>query len=120
MKTLLIVAHGSRREQSNQEIHTLAEKVGANVPDDIDDVSVAFLEFAEPTITQSVARCFEQGADEIVLLPYFLSSGNHVVKDIPNVIEPVLAQWPTKKITTLPHIGAANDMITLITRVCHT
>ena len=32
MKNLLIVAHGSRREQSNIEIQLLAEKVVAEMP----------------------------------------------------------------------------------------
>ena len=39
MKNLLIVAHGSRREESNLEIQRLARKVAAGMPPVIDLVS---------------------------------------------------------------------------------
>ncbi|NRA24779.1 MAG: CbiX/SirB N-terminal domain-containing protein [Oleispira sp.] len=67
---------------------------------------VAFLEFASPSISDVVNRCFTQGVKEIVVLPYFLSAGNHVVKDIPHEINKVMNIWPDRRITTLPYIGA--------------
>jgi hypothetical protein len=34
-----------------------------------------------------------------------------VVRDIPEELDKVLAQWPDKKITLLPHIGALDSMV---------
>ncbi len=45
-------------------------------------VAPAFLELAEPTIEQAVHGCIERGANRIVLLPYFLSAGVHVQRDL--------------------------------------
>jgi sirohydrochlorin ferrochelatase len=118
MKNLLIVAHGSRREQSNIEINLLAEKVAAEIPFFIDDIHVAFLEFASPSISDVVNRCFTQGVKEIVVLPYFLSAGNHVVKDIPDEINKVMNIWPDRRVTTLPYIGAMDEMAVLIGKCC--
>ena len=47
----------------------------------------------------------------MIVLPYFLSAGNHVVRDIPEEIGKVLVKWPDKKITLLPHIGAIDSMV---------
>jgi sirohydrochlorin ferrochelatase len=40
------------------------------------------LELAEPGIEAGGAICVEQGATDVILLPYFLSPGVHVVEDL--------------------------------------
>ena len=114
MKQLLIVAHGSRREQSNNEVRVLAEKVAADFPLLSDHVLVAFLEFASRSISAAVDICFARGVKELIVFPYFLSTGNHVVKDIPREIHNATNNWTDKKITILPHLGASDEMANLI------
>jgi len=115
MKNVLIIAHGSRRDESNAEIRTLAEKVAESMPFEIDHVDVAFLELSSPTIREAIDICFGRGIRELAVLPYFLSIGNHVVKDIPHEIDAAMSNWPDKKVTILPHIGGSDDMVKLIT-----
>jgi sirohydrochlorin ferrochelatase len=115
IKQLLIVAHGSRRESSNDEVKVLAEKVGAKLQLAVDEIKVAFLELASPSIEDALNESFNHGVEEVVILPYFLSGGVHVVKDIPEEIHQILDKWPAKNITVLPHIGASEAMVNLIT-----
>lgn len=114
MKQLLIVAHGSRRKASNQEVKILASQVALrlNLPDTA--VQAAFLELASPSIGEAIDACFQQGCSELTVLPYFLSAGTHVVGDVPAEIAQAQNKWPDKSITLLPHIGAAEAMIGLI------
>ena len=119
MKQLLIAAHGSRRASSNNELKLLVEKVSANLGETFDGVKVAFLEFASPSIERVLVDFFNGQTTEVVVLPYFLSAGNHVVKDIPLKIQKVLDQWPDKKITVLPHIGALDVMVSVIVESCN-
>lgn len=114
MKQLLIVAHGSRREASNEEVRVLAGQVAEHLQVPADKVQVAFLELALPSIETALDNCFKQGVHEVSVLPYFLSSGNHVVSDVPREIAAVQSKWPDKVIKVLPHIGAADSMINLI------
>lgn len=114
MKQLLIVAHGSRRTASNDEIRVLAGKIAEYLKLPEQRVQVAFLELALPTIETALNDCFESGIDEVCVLPYFLASGNHVVADVPREIAAVQSKWPDKTITLLPHIGAADAMVKLI------
>ncbi|MFT6221352.1 MAG: sirohydrochlorin ferrochelatase [Candidatus Endobugula sp.] len=118
MKILLIVAHGSRRQKSNQEIALLAQKIDRVRPGDYDAVKFAFLELAEPSIETAMGNSFENGAREIVILPYFLSAGNHVAEDVPLAVEQTMEKWPQKTTTTLPHIGSMELMIELIVSAC--
>lgn len=114
MKQLLIVAHGSRRTASNDEVRVLATKVAKHLQLPIEQVQVAFLELALPSIETALDECFQRGADEVNVLPYFLASGSHVVSDVPREIAAAQLKWPNKTITVLPHIGAADSMIGLI------
>ena len=64
---------------------------------DNNQVDVAFLEFASPSRENTLVELFNEKVAEVIVLPYFLSAGNHVVRDIPEEISKVLAQWPDKK-----------------------
>ena len=83
MHALLVIAHGSRREASNQEVRELAARLEQTVGDHFDRVIPAFLELAEPDIPTGVDLCVEAGATTVTAVPYFLSAGRHVASDIP-------------------------------------
>lgn len=105
--TLLIVAHGSRRQASNDEVRALAARLRAAKHADIGEVQIAFLELAEPSIADSLASCVNLGAQEIVVFPYFLAAGTHVAADIPEEIAAFRERNPHVKISLTPHLGAA-------------
>lgn len=105
--TLLIVAHGSRRAASNEEVRTLGRRLAEARHPDLADVEVAFLELAEPSIAAGLARCVAKGAQQIVVLPYFLAAGTHVANDIPAEVAAFCASHPGVKVTLTPHLGAA-------------
>lgn len=106
-RMLLIVAHGSRRQASNDEVRKLGERVRRLNTPGIDDVHVAFLELAEPGIPEVLAHCVAAGANEIVVFPYFLAAGTHVAADIPEHIDAFCARQPQVKVTLTPHLGAS-------------
>jgi len=106
-KHLLLIAHGRRRQASNDEVRQLAESVSAQRGSDIDAVEVAFLELVEPSALEVLARCVSQGAKEIVVFPYFLAAGTHVVSDIPEAIAAFLAAHPNLRIHLTSHLGAS-------------
>jgi sirohydrochlorin ferrochelatase len=107
---LLIVAHGSRRAASNEEVRQLAGRVRELRSPGIDHVETAFLELAEPDITAGLMRCVELGAREIVLFPYFLAAGTHVVEDIPEVVAAFRAAYPDVTVRITGHLGASESL----------
>jgi len=110
MKALLIVAHGSRREASNQEVRELSQLL-AKSQSGFDFVDSAFLEIAEPSIPTGLERCIERGAREIIVLPHFLAAGRHVIEDIPAEVAPVETRYPDVSVRITPHLGASNLMV---------
>jgi sirohydrochlorin ferrochelatase len=114
VKHLLIVAHGSRRAESNDEVRELTERIKAQSGDEFADVRCAFLELAEPLIPDGVIECINNGATEVVVLPYFLSAGRHVVTDIPEEVEKAQQQYPDVKVTIAPYLGSIEAMPSLM------
>jgi sirohydrochlorin ferrochelatase len=93
----------------------LGEKVQSLLSEHYTYVMAAFLEFATPSLEESMLSCVEKGAGEIVILPYFLASGNHVTRDIPEVVEKIQASHPNIKMELQEHIGSASGMVSLLT-----
>ena len=114
MKALLLVAHGSRRKQSNDEVVLLADKLRNNCSQQYNIVNAAFLELAEVLIPDGIKQCVDEGASSIIVLPYFLNSGRHVVEDIPNIVNDCKVNYPDTIISIASHLGASSLMMDLL------
>ncbi len=113
MKALLLVAHGSRREASNDEVRDLTRLL-QKVDNSFQHVACAFLELAEPSIPDGLRAAIATGAGEVVVLPYFLSAGRHVVTDIPADVAVVQAEHPDVPIRVAPYLGAAEGVVQIL------
>jgi sirohydrochlorin ferrochelatase len=99
---LLLIAHGSRQEEANADLHDAADRLrrqGHGL------VEAAFLELAEPTIEQGAIRCVEQGARRVVLVPYFLSAGVHVRRDLAAVRQRLAEQLTPVEVLLAEPLG---------------
>lgn len=110
MQALLLIAHGSRRQASNEEVETLAKVLAKSPESNGKIVECAFLELANPSIPQGVSACVQKGATCIVVLPYFLSAGRHVIVDIPAELEKAREMHPQVEIKIAPYLGSANEV----------
>ncbi len=80
-KAVILVDHGSRREESNQQLLKVVEAYRQHA--DWQIVEPAHMELAEPSIATAFGRCVKQGAELVVVFPYFLAPGRHWDQDIP-------------------------------------
>lgn len=110
MKALLLIAHGSRREASNQEVRTLAQQLGSIAPTSFSVVVPAFLELAEPDIPTGVSHCVEAGTTQVIAVPYFLAAGRHVVTDIPEALGRAQRCHPDIDIQQTGYLGIHHRM----------
>jgi len=97
---LILIAHGSRQTEANQDLHAMVESLRRVGRYPI--VEPAFLELAEPNIEQAAQRCFEQGADRLILSPYFLSAGVHVQRDLAAQRDVVSRRHDVKAVLAAP------------------
>jgi len=114
MKALLLVAHGSRRKKSNEEVIDMANKLKKHCLGDFDIVNPAFLELAEVLIPDGIKQCVNDGATSIIVLPYFLNSGRHVIEDIPEIVNAEKEYYPDVAIKISSHLGASEMMMDIL------
>lgn len=114
MRALLLIAHGSRREASNDEVRALAAKMAEHAGLDFGIVVPAFLELAEPSIPGGADKCAQAGATEIVAVPYFLSAGRHVAEDIPAELEQARQNNPSVTIRQSDYLGKHADVLAIL------
>lgn len=114
---VLLIAHGSRRAEANHDLVEVAEALRATGEYDI--VVPSYLELAEPSIPGAARQCVDLGADEIRMLPYFLSAGSHVTRDLERFRNELAAEFPTASFKLCPPLGLHPLMLDIIRdRLC--
>ena len=114
MKALLIIAHGSRRKDSNDEVRRLADRIRENAGPNFDFVTSSFLEISSPQVDSAIADLADDGVTDIIIFPYFLAAGTHVFSEIPKLIGEEKENHPSIHFEILPHLGALQGISTLI------
>jgi len=81
---LIVFAHGSRIENANEGVRAVARdlaRLGSFA-----HVGPAFLELGQPDLAGAVARLAERGVRRIIVIPYFLTLGLHLERDLPQIV----------------------------------
>jgi sirohydrochlorin ferrochelatase len=97
---VIVFAHGSRVESANQAVRTVAADL-ARLSGNPDAVA-AFLELGEPSLQGAADRLAAAGATRIVVLPYFLTLGLHMERDLPGLVDQIVQAHPGVEVAVAP------------------
>jgi len=109
---LLLIAHGSRRTEANADLDFIADGIRQRGRYPI--VQVSYLELAEPRIEAGAGLCVGQGATEVIMLPYFLSPGMHVVEDLTVIRNQLNQRFPTVKFVLAEPLGRHQLLVDVV------
>jgi len=111
---IILLSHGSRLKEANEEFLKLVEllKDFHNRPDIL--AAGAFLQFGRPSLEEALDNMISQGCSEIVVAPFFLSSGVHIREDIPKIMAQVKGKYPRVKFYLCRPIGCDPQLIPII------
>ncbi len=114
MKAALVIAHGSRKQQSNEVFDSILNGVKESLHNQDIIVKGAFISFKEMSIESQLESLIIDGATEIAIIPYLLFAGNHVLKSIPHKVEAFLKDYPNVKVTYKTPLGADNRLVEIV------
>ncbi len=109
---LILFAHGSTVEDANRGVHELAARVEAAGP--FRYVRAAFLDCAEPTLTAAVEAAAQAGLARLVIVPYFLTTGMHLSRDLPELLAALRPKHPDLTIEVGQPLEGHPEMPSLI------
>lgn len=113
MKTaILLMAHGSRIPEANdaaREIAALVKEI-AGYP----IVEVSYREQHLPSIQQGIDACVAQGAERVLLVPYFLFIGAHVQEDLPEEMAEAKKRYPNVEFAMGSHLGVHRKLAEIV------
>lgn len=82
MTGFIVFAHGSRIESANQAVRDVAARMAASANHIVEP---AFLELGKPDLAGAAQRLRSQGVSRIIVIPYFLTLGTHLQRDLPRL-----------------------------------
>lgn len=101
MRTAIVVfAHGSPVESANDAVRTVAEE--ARRSGGFDRAEVAFLDPYHPSLGEAINTLTREGVSRILVVPYFLTLGLHLQRDLPRIVEDVARVHPSVEIRVTP------------------
>jgi sirohydrochlorin ferrochelatase len=89
---VLLIAHGSRRAEANDELVRLAKIIQRTHIYPV--IQTAYLELVEPGISRAAEECVAAGVTRVKMLPYFLSAGAHVTEDLERHRQELAVRFP--------------------------
>ena len=87
---IILIGHGSRvpgAEHVLPDLAAMLSRAGGR------PVDFAYMQFARPTLAETVEEVVKRPLKKIILLPVFISSGQHVTSDIPTALKPLCDRY---------------------------
>ena len=89
MTAIIVFAHGSSIEAANHRVRLVAQ--GLQERGGYKYVEAAFLEMAKPDLPSVVDCLVLAGVRKFAVLPYFLTPGVHLQRDLPRIVAQLLS-----------------------------
>jgi sirohydrochlorin ferrochelatase len=97
---IIVFAHGSRIEPANQAVRAVA--AGLARAGNFAHVEAAFLELGQPALHGAVTKLLSNGVTRILVVPYFLTLGMHLERDLPRLVHAIEQAHPGLAISVTP------------------
>jgi sirohydrochlorin ferrochelatase len=92
MTAYIVFAHGSSVESANDAVRAVSAEAARRAEWKL--YETAFLGGGRPNLEEAAAKLAADGATEIVVIPYFLTSGLHLERDLPALIAEIRRSRP--------------------------
>ena len=100
--------HGSSVESANDAVRSMAAQLQHR--QGYEAVETAFLESGQPDLRGAIDRLAAQGVEQVIVIPYFLTLGMHLQRDLPRLVEEIRAVHPGLEIQVTPPLDGHPEL----------
>jgi sirohydrochlorin ferrochelatase len=108
MTGYVVFAHGSSVESANEAVRTVALQMASLGA--LENVVAAFLEGGKPDLATATRELAERGVKRVVVIPYFLTLGLHLQRDLPRLVEVARRATPGVELEVTPPLDGHPSM----------
>jgi sirohydrochlorin ferrochelatase len=108
----IVFAHGSRVESANQAVRAVAADFARS--GGFRHVEAAFLELGVPTLEEAADRLAAQGVERMIVIPYFLTLGLHMERDLPRLLESISLKHNGLSISATPPLDGHPALVEIL------
>ena len=112
MTGIVLFAHGSTIESANEAVRSVT--AGLTRRGDYPLTETAFLDCAPPALTDAVKSLIGKGAHRIVVVPYFLTLGVHLQRDLPRIVREIESVHPGVSIEVTEPLGGHPALLDIV------
>ena len=105
--SLLLIGHGSRRREGNQEILHFTAQWRERHP--AWRIEVCFIEHADVLLNEGLDRA-ARGARRVIAIPFILNAAGHVKMELPAAIEAARRRHPGVHFDCVRHLGMGREI----------
>jgi sirohydrochlorin ferrochelatase len=113
---VIVFAHGSRVEPANEAVRIVAEQLAQTSGE---HVRAAFLELGEPSLEHAAEQMAEAGVQRIIVLPYFLTLGLHMERDLPRIVADITRKHPGVEMVVAPPLDGHPALVDILVDRVH-
>jgi len=108
-KGYVVFGHGSSVESANDAVRAMGAELARRAG--YEAVETAFLESGQPDLRGAVDRLASRGVAHVIVIPYFLTLGMHLQRDLPQLVEELRAVHPGMRIEVTPPLDGHPALI---------
>lgn len=109
MTGYVVFAHGSSVESANDAVRAVTAQLRER--GGLETVETAFLEQGKPDLRGAVDALALRGAQSVVVIPYFLTLGLHLQRDLPRLIGEVELAHPGLRVSVTPPLDGHRALV---------
>jgi len=108
---ILVVGHGTRKPSGQAQLLHLVDQMRQAEP--TWTIEPSFLELANPSISEGIAKLAQVQIRRIVVVPILLFSAAHAKSDIPDAVQASASEHQMSIVAQTPSLGTTDQVIAL-------
>ncbi|MEN2994739.1 MAG: CbiX/SirB N-terminal domain-containing protein [Thermodesulfovibrio sp.] len=113
MYKVIILAHGSQNND-DRDLSLIIKKLSELLNKEAYQITLAYLKHGNPSINQVINHFLDKNTKQVIVHPFFLSSGTHVTRDIPKIIEKIKEKYPHIEVICTEPLGKNKNLAYII------
>jgi precorrin isomerase len=113
-EAILLLGHGSRIPGASKDMETVVSRMREKYG--YQNIEIGFMSGLGPHLSEVIERLANQGMKRVIVIPYFLHLGAHLLMDIPKMIQTEAQKFPQIRLSLGRGLGFDESLVDLVHR----